>query len=401
MQKKLIIILSVLLVLGSFSTSHAADDNVSTENIITLEQAKSLAYNNSRNLKKYEIDVDRAKYQLDQAENEIDNDYREYNGLYAQYSNASDEYYQSIESEDSLAAQAAQAEMDKIQKEMESQYEKIESLSDNVEDFENNYDDLKKKKENYSKQLDFLVEKLYTSILNLEGALVALNQDYSIKQNLLSIEREKFQFGGSSQAAVDQQAVAIANLNKTIIEQTNQIKTMKGQLNDMMGRGYNDEFTLTPFEVPTKIEIPEYEKLLSSATQAYDSLRQINRELDDMDDELDDEDDYYQSLILRQDIKLKEIQVEDEKSKLSETISNLIADVKSKQEDYQLSLTNYQTAQRDYQWEQKRYELGRISKLTLMESELNELNMKNKKDSAGYALFLAQRSLQLAEIGIL
>ena len=71
MNKKLILILSILLALGSFSTSYAAEEPTATETIITLEEAKAKAYDNSRSLKKYEISVDKAKYQKQQTEYDL------------------------------------------------------------------------------------------------------------------------------------------------------------------------------------------------------------------------------------------------------------------------------------------------------------------------------------------
>lgn len=93
--------------------------------------------------------------------------------------------------------------------------------------------------------------------------------------------------------------------------------------------------------------------------------------------------------------------MEDEKVKLKESINNLMADVKTKQEDYQIALKNYQNAQKSYEWDKKRYELGQLSKLELIKSELNCIIPKNKNISAGYAFYLAYRNLELAENEIL
>ncbi|AEG59217.1 TolC family protein [Desulforamulus ruminis] len=382
-MKKFILLLSMLLALSVSSVGYAAEDNASPENnVITLEQAKALAYENSRSLKKYEISKDKAKYQKQQTE-------YEYNTILDRYNSIG----KSLESDE--------GDSESIWDQLESQYEKVEASSGSIDDAENNYNDSVKEEKNYRTQLVYIIEELYTTILNQEESLLALNKEYEIKQYLLNIERQKLALGSSNLLTANELAVEVNSVNKSIIEQTNQIKTKKGQLNDMMGRGYDDELELVPVEVSTTVEIPEYNQLLSSATYAYNLLSQLKRDINDLEDDLDDEDDYYQSLILRQEIKEKELQLEDEKKNLNDTINNLIADVKSKQEDYQISLTNYQNAQRSYDWDKKRFELGQISKLALMESEQNYLNLKNKKVSAGNALFLAQRTLQLAEEGIL
>lgn len=386
MRKVLNLILSMLLLLGSISTAYAANTTSTTDsdnNLITLEQAKSLAYENSRILKQYEINVDKTKYQVQQADQQYDEAIDDYNSIGSTL-NSDDE----------------DIDYDKVSDQLESQADKIESSSDNYDDAENNYADAKKAEENYRKQLDYLVEQLYTNILDQEDSLVALKKEYELEQYNLTVERKKLLLGSSNQEAADEQSTVVSDLNKRIIDQTNHIKTNKGQLNDMMDRDYQAELTLTPFEVGLTLELPDYDQLLSNATQSYDELWKMKRDLNNLDDDLEDEDNYYQYLVLRQEIKDKELQLEEQESKLQETVTNLLADAQTKQEAYKLAQNNYLLAQRAYTWAQKRYELGQTSKVALLESEVDCLNKKTTKDSAGYDLFLAKRSLELAEIGI-
>lgn len=384
MRKGLSLIFSVLLLLGSLSTAQAAD-STTTSSVVTLEQAKSLAHENSRTLKQYENNVKKTKYQVQQADYDYDEAIDKYNSI-----------GNSLDSPD--------VDYDKVWEQLESQGDKIESSSDSVDNAENNYDDAQKEEENYRKQLDYLVEESYTNILNLEDSQKALQKEYQIKQINLTLERKKLLLGSSSQANVDEQSITVSELNKKILDQTNQIKTQKGQLNVMLGRNFGDELSLSPFDVSVQLELPAYEELLSNATSSYELLWQMKRDLNDLDDDLDDlendSDSYYQSLIIRQDIKNKELELAEQQSKLQETISNLLAEAQTKQEAYQAAQTNYRVSQRAYNWAQKRYELGQTSKLTLLESELDYLNKQIAKDNAGYALFLAKHSLELAEVGI-
>ncbi|MFZ5631300.1 MAG: TolC family protein [Bacillota bacterium] len=405
MRKKLVAILMMLFVLGCISTGYAAEEEVSTENTITLEKAKSLVNANSRNLKKYKISVDKAEYQLYQAEDQRDEIFHSLNSMYSKYDKLWQEYTSLQENQGDPAVadriNELEAEISNLEQEMIVQNEKIDSSSDGVEDAENNYNDSIKEEQNYRKQLEYVVEELYTTILNQEESLFTLKKECELKKYLLDMERKKLQLGKSTQLKVSQLEADIINQNNAITELTNNIKTKKWQLNDMMGKGYDDELNLVPFEVPGTVEIPEYNQLLSDAMQTYDALLQIKRDIKESEDELDDEDDYYQSQLLKSGIKEKELQLEDEIINLSEAIINLITDVKSKQEGHQLALINLKNAQKSYEWDKKRYETGLISKLALLESELNYLNMKNKEASSGYALYLAQRSLKLAEDGIL
>lgn len=60
-KRKLVTILTLLFVLSCFSTVSASENEVE---VVTLEQAKELAKQNCRNLTKYEINTEQAKYQF-------------------------------------------------------------------------------------------------------------------------------------------------------------------------------------------------------------------------------------------------------------------------------------------------------------------------------------------------
>lgn len=222
MRKELVLILTVLLVLGIFSPGYAAAGDAAAENELTLEKAKALVHENSRNLKKYEIKADKAKYQLYQAEEQRNDLFYTYNSLSARYDNLAREYSslqeQLNQGDTSVVARMdeIEAQMREIEGELESQYDKVESSSDSIGDAEDNYDDSVKEKENYRKQLDFIVDEICTTILNQEDTLLTLKKEYELKQYLLDVEKRKLQRGKSSQLKVSQLNADVVSLNEPI-----------------------------------------------------------------------------------------------------------------------------------------------------------------------------------------
>lgn len=353
----------------------------------------------SREIAKYQLY--QVEDQYDDAGDELDNSVYKLNNLNSEYSDLQKKLDEGDTSVVSRISEI-QEEMDSIWEKIDKQSDTVESLLDKKRDAETKYNDAVIDEENYEKQLDYIVEELYTTILNQEKSLTTLNKERELKLYLLNLEKVRLGLGRSSRLEVDQLSKDVASINKRIIEMNNSIKTSKGKLNDMMGRDYDDALTLAPFEVSEIDDVPDYDVLLSRAAQNYDKIDEIKRDIEQREDDLDDiDDDDYQDELLELEIDDMELQLKDERYKLVETINNLITDVKAKQEDYQLSITNYENAKKNYDWDKKRFELGQISKLDLMESALNYLNAENEKVSAGYDLYLAQRSLELAEDGIL
>lgn len=406
MKGKIIFLLTMFIVLIGLSNVYAAEDvkEDDAEDVVTLEQAVKLAYNNSRSLTKYEISKQKAEYQLDGSEDQYRETNRDQDSNMYKYNNYNQMLQDELEKPDPDDSKIDDYEnkMEELSKTINAQSDTLESMSNNQRGAEDNYDDAVVAEENYQKQLEFIVEELYATILIQDETLLTLNKEYSLKLDSLNIEKAKLQLGRSSQPNVDQLSMDVTELNKQIIELNSTIHDLKGELNDMMGRKYDDELSLAPFEIEENVEMPEYDALLSKATRNYEGISVIKRDISNTRDDLDrlnDSDSEYD--VKRMEIKEKELQLEDEQYNLKEAINNLITQVESKQEEYQLSLINYKNAQKNYEWDKKRFEMGQISKLDLIQSELDCLNAKDRNVSSGYSFYLAYRSLQLAEVGIL
>ncbi|MDO7786662.1 TolC family protein [Desulforamulus aquiferis] len=385
MRQKLIIIMIIVSMLTGYSAAYASEEE---REVINLEKAISLAKANSRELAQYELNRDIAKQRLNQAEYQRDSEWQRYNSLGSAYDAL-------LQNPDATSEDIREAE-----KNLDSQYEKI-NTSNSTRSAENNYNDLKKQVDKYLKQLEYEVEQYYTTILNQEESLQTLKRELELKQSQMNIEYAKLQLGSSSRANIDQLTTEITNLNKRLVESTNSLNINKGKLNDILGRDFSDELTLDHFSVPEKADLPESEAFLAQLNREYDALYKLQRDIRQSGDDLDNKSDYYERLLLSMDIKGKELQLEEEKNRLNETANNLISNVLTKQEDYKIALTDFRNVQKSYDWDMKRYEKGQISKLALLQSELNYLSAKDKRLSAGYAFYLAQKSVALAEMGIL
>jgi len=417
MRKKLILLLAVIFALSGLCTGYASE-NVSEsttedigENVITLEQAKELAGNKCRDLTRYEISTEIAKYQLyraddqyDDASHEMDNSMYRLNNLNEQYSDLQEQLNKpDADAEDIKAVmESIQNQIETIWEQLDQESDSVESLLDRKRDAETQHNQAVIDEENYQKRLDYLVDDLYATILNQEQSLNIYTKERELKQYSLSLERVRVGLGRSNQLQIDQLSTDLAGMNQKVDVLNSSIKASKGNLNDMMWRDYDDPLTLTPFEVSATADIPEYDILLIRATDAYDTIDEIKRDIEERKDDLDYvDDDNYQEELLELEIDQKQLQLKDEKTQLVETIINLMSNVTSKQESYQISLTNYEKAKKDYERNEKKFEMGRISKLDLMQSELDYLNSENEKISASYDFHLAQRALELAEEGVL
>jgi len=397
-QRKILIFTLSLMVIfpGIFGQAAFAQD------VITLEQAKELA-KNSRSLVQSDLDVEKAKYEYYQAkENYDDAKTPSYYNLLPYYSYLNEKKAQGENVDAQL--ENVEKQISAAKEKLDSEVERAASLRDAMENKETAYEDSKVTKEKSEKQLEYQVEQMYTSILLQEDKLVSLRKELDYKYNLLNIEKKKLALGRSTQEKVDKLAVETSNFNKTIIEAANSLRNLKGKFNDLLGRDYDADFQLVPIAVNQAAQIPTYNELLPVVTQNYSKLAQIEKNIAERKKDLDDDDVNdiaYQSDLIKIEIKKQELELEDEKNKLKETINNLLTDLNIKQKNYQLAIIEWGNTEKNYERAKKRFELGLISKLDFLQAELDYLAGKSKYMSAGYDFFLAQHSLELAREGIL
>lgn len=305
MRKKLIlVVITLFLLITGYSTAYASEEEVVTEEVITLEKAISLAKANSRNLAKHELNRDIAKSKKDQAENQRNNDWNSYNNLGNRYDNLLQQYYNAIENGSDVSG--IEKEIQDLEKSMSTQYEKLNSAI-SMRSAENTLKDSEKQVEKYLKQLEYEVEQHYIKILNQEEALETTKKELELKQSLMKAESAKLQLGNSTRTKVDQLSTEITNINKKIIETTNLLNVNRLKFNDIMGRTLNDKIVLEHFNVPEKVDLPEYDTLLSKVNQEYDGLYKLKRDIDDSEDDLDSKTDYYERRVLSLEIKSKEL----------------------------------------------------------------------------------------------
>ncbi|KJS20219.1 MAG: hypothetical protein VR72_15385 [Clostridiaceae bacterium BRH_c20a] len=374
----------------------------SAEEVLTLEEAKEMA-RGSRGLMQSELDAEKAKFEYYQAQKNYDDvKTPSYYNLLPYYFYLNEQKDQGINVDEQL--KNVEKQISDAKGKLDAEADKAASARDTMESREIAYEDSKASKEKSEKQLDYQVEQMYTSILVQEDKMISMHKELDYKYNLLNIERKKLKLGNSTQEKVDKLAVDTSNFNKSIVEANNSLKNLKGKLNDLLGRDYDVGLKLVPFSVNEVVVIPVYNNLLPLATQNYDKLSQLEKNIEERKKDLDDDavkDTAYQSDLIKIEIKKLELQIEDEKIKLKETINNLITDMNIKQKNYQLAKIDWENTQKNYERSQKRFGLGLISKLELLQSELDYLAGKNKYMSIGYDFSLAQNNLELVKQGIL
>lgn len=305
------------------------------------------------------------------------------------------------EGDHTQAISQLQQQLDELDESIDEKAESAAATSNDVEDSEETLDDAEVAEANYAKKLDYEVEKLYTSILQQVSSLETANLRQQAAEIELQMARTRLQLGTGTQSGVYEKAIRLSDQEKEIASIRQRIRTAKGTLNDILGRDYSADLELSDFVWTSSLDIPEYDTLLDQARSRYQALKNTGQAIEDAEEDLEDTDDYYSHMLLTLEIQEKKLALEDQKLQLSQSVDNLLYEVSLQQQTYKTAQLDCQQALQKYSWDKKRYELGQISKMTLLTSELEYINARNQQATENYALFLAEHQLQLAQKGIL
>jgi len=391
-------IIALLLMLFLTSTSYASVN----ENTINIDEAKKMALENSRSLKTLELMTSKLKVYSNQAEEAFDDlRYSSYNSLLGEYLMLNK---RAEEGDVSVLSRIAILEQQMYALKGTDDQSAIAELYDKKRDTEDSYLDAVASKKDFEIQLEYVVEQHYINILKQEKNLLQSKQAYELKVNLLDVEKLKFQLGISTQDNVDKIRVETSELYNSIIYLKDTIKLLKSQLNDMLGRDFNEELTLTDFSVELSTYVPSYNDLLEKIIRNYAKIPQIERDIKQRNIDLEDknyQDDNNKAQLVRIEIKEKQQELEEEIIKIKTSIENLIADVKSSQKAYQLAELTYETAKKNHDLERIKYELGINSQIQFNSSQLAFSDAEIKITNALYDYLLADHAIKLAFEGIL
>lgn len=370
---------------------------------ITLDQAKARASANSRTLAQYQLNTQKAVYQtykLQQQQsdsgNVLENMFNRYQTIQQQITALEKEG-----GDNSEAISQLQLQLDELNKSIDDKTDSVTSVNSSVKSSQDNEDDSEISEANYAKKLDYEVEQLYISILQQ----ISSQQTASLQQEIAEIElqmaKTQLQLGTGTQSDIYEKTSKLSDQEKASAVIQQNIRAAKGTLNDILGRDYNADLELTDFVWTFSLDVPEFDTLLNQASTHYQALRNAKKAIEDAESDMEDSADYYNQLLLSLEIQEKELALDDKKFQLSQSVDSLLYEISAQQQTYQAAQLNCQQKQQQYTWNEKRYELGQISKLSLLNSELDYIMAKNQQTAENYALFLAEHQLQLAQKGIL
>lgn len=415
LQKKFITVLAALFGLVCFAGPAAAQTAEKT--ILNLSEIQSLVLDNSRQLKTMDINVDSAEKQYTIAEDNYDNlrlsrgpelyDQKQVTGSTLAWLEAKKEAEeasadpdQALISSYDLQISLTQQSLIDLQIQSFSLDGSLDAMDSSKDSAEDSLEDMEQMQAELEKQILTSVSEMVFNTIETEDSINALQKQHELNMMLLRQERLKEELGMSTSENVDSMSVAAVTSDSNLDSLKNTLEIMKRTLNDAMGREPDTQLEITRYDVAPGFPAPSYESLIDDVREKAYAIYQAERQLKRLEDEYDDTDGSLEEGLVKNQISVTELSLEDEISSVENNLKTSLADYSGTKRVYTLAGIDYDNAKKEMEWAGLRYDLGMISSNELKMAEIQYLGALGTYHSRVYDFEIARQKLELAKEGI-
>ena len=273
-----------------------------------------------------------------------------------------------------------------------------ETLEDQQTELKNTKLDLNKTKEDWENESLAVTQLLVTKTVQVEKGVNLLTQKQSLLERVCQIEEKKQALGFSTGTDFSEKRIAVSEGAKELQDAKDGLTLLKRQLNDLMGRGLDEELIITPPELNRTIEAaPAYnEELLKTATDKNYKLQTIYRDKQQAERDSKKNDRYDGQLkASRVDMDLADVSAEDQKVNIANDLKNKLDAIQAAGAAYQTQKEAYSKAAIQWEQQQKSAKLGLISAVELQALQLQFEQVEMQRSAAAYAYDLAWEEYQM------
>ena len=181
-----------------------------------------------------------------------------------------------------------------------------------------------------------------------------------------------------------------------------QIDNLKRSLNQLIGRPANNELNVVPMKLSSVIEpAPKFtDELINEFVEVNPEMKTLLEERDDLKDSVKSGMGSDEKQDIEYQIQAKDLEIKKQRQAAEDDLKAMIATMNKNAVNYRVSMEKLATEQKNFEIAQKKYELGMISQLQLMQNELTLAQAELTNLSNGYQHYFDWQQFKLARQGI-
>ena len=314
--------------------------------------------------------------------------------LQASYAALSGQYQSALASQKSAAQQLDNA--------FEQAINGINQLDDALDQMAEGKEDLQDAIEDLAHIMRYTSSQLALSIVQLTDSAALMEKQVALLDKSIAIYELQEKLGMATTINVDTQRTSKVEAENQLRDTMEQIDNLKRSLNQLIGRPANNELNVVPMKLVNVIDpAPKFtQELIDEFVEIDPDVVALLEERQDLKDSVKSDMGSDEKQDIEYQIQAKDLEIKKQRQTAEDDLKAMIATMNKNAVNYRVSMEKLATEQKNFAIAQKKYELGMISQLQLMQNEMALAQAELTNLSNGYQHYFDWQQFKLARQGI-
>lgn len=277
-----------------------------------------------------------------------------------------------------------------------------EQLDDALDQLADGKDDLQDAIEDLEQIMRYTSAQLALSIVQLTDSVELMEKQIALIDKSIAVYELQEQLGMATTISVDSQRTSKVEAENQLRDTKEQLDNLKRSLNQLIGRPVNNPLEVVPMELTGVIDpAPKFtQELINEFVEINPQMVTLLEEREDLKDSVKKDMGSDEKQDIEYQIQAKDMELKKQRQAAEDDLKALIATIEKNAVNYRVSKEKLATEQKNFAIAQKKYELGMISQMQLMQNEMALAQAELTNLSNGYQHYFDWQQFKLARQGI-
>jgi len=284
----------------------------------------------------------------------------------------------------------------------DSTIDAIDQLDDALDQLADGKDDLQDAIEDLEHIMRYTSAQLALSIVQLTDSVELMEKQIALIDKSIAVYELQEQLGMATTISVDAQRTSKVEAENQLRDTKEQLDNLKRSLNQLIGRPVNNPLEVVPMELTGVIDpAPKFtQELINEFVEINPQMVTLLEEREDLKDSVKKDMGSDEKQDIEYQIQAKDMELKKQRQAAEDDLKAMIATIEKNAVNYRVSKEKLATEQKNYAIAQKKYELGMISQMQLMQNEMALAQAELTNLSNGYQHYFDWQQFKLARQGI-
>ena len=284
----------------------------------------------------------------------------------------------------------------------DSTIDAIDQLDDALDQLADGKDDLQDAIEDLEHIMRYTSAQLALSIVQLTDSVELMEKQIALIDKSIAVYELQEQLGMATTISVDSQRTSKVEAENQLRDTKEQLDNLKRSLNQLIGRPANNPLEVVPMELTGVIDpAPKFtQELINEFVEINPQMATLLEEREDLKDSVKKDMGSDEKQDIEYQIQAKDMELKKQRQAAEDDLKAMIATIEKNAVNYRVSKEKLATEQKNFAIAQKKYELGMISQMQLMQNEMALAQAELTNLSNGYQHYFDWQQFKLARQGI-